>query len=384
MATKAPGTGAHALNPEKIMSRRMTVAAVLVTLGCADPGAVTSPDRGASFVQAPAACSAGQGQQFIDAGEYKKAIQEFSCLIQLDPTAVEGYRGRIEARLLLGEFAEAQRDYTQLTAFAEPLHPDAYQTITAGYSARLAIDPDAVAALTGLSFAHWYFFNYPATMHTISHLLDVEPDNLYGTLFQGSSRVLMGTKRAEGAADLERAIQLDPSSPDVRFIVADAYTYGSLPDLQRAFLEATIALQGGLNTARVRAIRGAAYNAFGNTPAAAAEIAIHFDLVTTELVGTSPLTAGSSKTVALVPGRSYEIPLPVTAGQTVSVATSSKDYWDTILVLLAPDGTPVLGADDTKGYMAGFDWVAPGGGTYKMRVTFFESVNTGDLLVSRK
>lgn len=367
------------------MSRKLTVAAVLVTLGCADPGAVTSPDAAPSFVLGnPAACSAGQGQQFIDAGDYTKAIKEFTCLIDLDPTAVEGYRGRIEAQLLLGEFAEAQRTYTRLTAFAEPVHPDAYQTIVAGYQARLALAPDAIVALTGLSFAHWYFFNYPATMHTISRLLDVESDNLYGNLFQGSSRLLHGTKRAEGVADLEKAIQLNPSSPDVRFIVADAYTYGYLPDAQRAFFEATNALQGGLNTPRVRAIRGASYNAFGNVPAAAAEIAIHFDLVTTELVATSPLTAGSTKTIGLVPGRAYEIPLPVTAGQTVAVATSSKDYWDTILVLLAPDGTPVLGADDTKGYFAGFEWVAPAGGTYKMRVAFFESVNTGDLLVTRK
>jgi hypothetical protein len=264
------------------------------------------------------------------------------------------------------------------------VHPDAYQTIVAGYDARLALAPDAIPALTGKSFAHWYFFNYPATMHTISHLLEVEPDDVYGNLFQGSSRVLHGTKRAEGAADLERAIQLDPSSPDVRFIIADAYTYGYLPDPQRAFIEATNALQGGLNTPRVRAIRGASYTAFGNVPAAAAEIAIHFDLVTTELVGTSALTPGTAKTLGVVPGRTYEIPLPVSAGQTVSVATSSKDYWDTILVLLAPNGTPVLGADDSKGYFAGFEWVAPAGGTYKLRVTFFESVNSGDLLVTWK
>ena len=365
------------------MSRRMTAVAVLLTFGCADPSAVTSPDAAASFVLGNS-CSAGQGQQFIDAGQYKKAIQEFTCLIDLDPTAVEGYRGRIEAQLLLGEFAEAQRTYTRLTAFAEPVHPDAYQMIVAGYNARLALAPDAISALTGLSFAHWYFFNYPATMHTISHLLVVEPGNLYGNLFQGSSRLLHGTRRAEGAADLEKAIQLDPSSPDVRFIIADAYTYGSLPDLQRAFIEATNALEGGLNTPRVRAIRGAAYNAFGNAPAAAAEIAIHFDLVTTELVGTTALTAGTAKSLGVVPGRTYEIPLPVSAGQTVAVATSSKDYWDTILVLLAPNGTPVLGADDDKGYFAGFEWVAPAGGTYKLRVTFFESVNSGDLLVTWK
>jgi hypothetical protein len=63
---------------------------------------------------------------------------------------------------------------------------------------------------------------------------------------------------------------------------------------------------------------------------------------------------------------------------------SSHDYWDTILLLLDPDGLPVLGSDDSWKYFAAFDWVAPASGTYEMRVTFFEGVITGGLRVSRK
>jgi hypothetical protein len=44
----------------------------------------------------------------------------------------------------------------------------------------------------------------------------------------------------------------------------------------------------------------------------------------------------------------------------------------------------VLGSDDSWKYFAAFDWIAPSSGTYRMRVTFFESVITGTLLVSRK
>jgi hypothetical protein len=44
-------------------------------------------------------CTAEQGQELIDAGQYKQTIREFTCVIDLDPTAVEGYRGRIEAEL---------------------------------------------------------------------------------------------------------------------------------------------------------------------------------------------------------------------------------------------------------------------------------------------
>lgn len=33
--------------------------------------------------------------------------------------------------------------------------------------------------------------------------------------------------------------------------------------------------------------------------------------------------------------------------------------------------------------MGTFDWVAPTAGTYRLRVTSFESINTGDLIVTR-
>jgi tetratricopeptide (TPR) repeat protein len=369
------------------MLRKMIAAAVVMTtISCADPDAVTSPEAAGPPVRTAnvASCTAEQGQQFIDAAEYSKAIQKFTCVIDLDPTAVEGYRGRIEAELMLGLFSDAVRDYARVTAFVEPVHPDYVQTIVAGYAARLDVAPDAIPALAGLSFAHWWDFNYPAAMHVADDLLAVQPDDVYGNLFRGSSRVLQGTKRAEGAADLEHAIELAPTSPDVRFIVADAYTYGSLPDPERAFDEASFALEGGLDTPRIHAILAASYLAFGNQAAAAVEIDSHIDLVTTELVGTTPLAAGGSRSLGLVPGRTHAIPLVVAAGETVSIATSSKDFWDTILVLLAPDGTPVLGSDDYKGYFAGFVWVAPAAGTYELRVTSFEGVSTGELLVARK
>ena len=97
-----------------------------------------------------------------------------------------------------------------------------------------------------------------------------------------------------------------------------------------------------------------------------------------------PLAARSSLTLSFVPGRTYEVPLPVTAGETISIATSSHDYWDSIAVLLAPDWSPVIGSDDDAGYHAAFDYTAAATGTYRLRVGFFESVITGALTVTRR
>jgi hypothetical protein len=330
-----------------------------------------------------ATCSVEQGQQLIDAGLYTRAIREFSCVIDAQPTGVAGYRGRIEAELMVGRFSDAVLDGVQLNRIVVPVHPDAAATIYAEYSARLASAPNNLVALTGLGFARWWFFDYPGAIRVLDDLLAVRPDDVFGNLFRGSSRLLKGSSRAAGAADLEYAIALAPNSPDVHFLVADAYTYGALADPARAFEEASIALAGGLDTPRVHAMLAAAYNAFGNTQQAAIEIKKHLDLVTTELVLTAPLVAGTSMTLDLVGGRTFEIPVAVIAGQPLAVATKMPDYWDTILVVLAPNGTPVIGADDTFKYLAALEWVPAVSGTYRMRVTSFEAVSTGELVVSR-
>jgi len=191
-----------------------------------------------------------------------------------------------------------------------------------------------------------------------------------------------GISKPKGIADLDQAIQLAPSNPHVRFIVADAYTYG-IPDPQRAFDEASLALDWGLDTPRIHAILAVSYAAFGDHATAATEIATSISLVTTELVPTAPLAPGDSVSLDLAPGRVYAIPIEAAQGETVSITTSSTDFWDSIAVLVGPDGTPLVGADDVNGYMAAFDWVAPQTATYTLQVTSFEAVSTGTLIVGR-
>lgn len=350
--------------------RHVAFATALLVLG------PTSPAR------AQQACTVEGGQNEIDQGRYKAAVKEFSCVIEAQAAEVEGYRGRIEARLMLGLYSEAMRDYGRVAVSVLPVHPDAASTILAGYGARLTADPQSITALTGASFARWWLFDYAQATNLLNQLLSVRPDDAYGNLFRGSSRLLRGPANA-GVADLERGIALAPGSPDVHWIAGDAYTYG-LSNPQRAFAEATLALDGGLDTPRVHAILASSYVAFGDRLAAAVHIKRHFDLVTTEVVFAPPMLAGGSQAVAIAPGRVVEIPIPATVGETIAIATSSRDYFDTVAVLLAPDGTVVSGGDDDKGYFAAFEWPAAHTATYRLRVTFFEALNSGLLLVSRK
>jgi tetratricopeptide (TPR) repeat protein len=335
----------------------------------------------ASAARAQSACSVDAGQSLIDQGSYKQAVKAFTCVINAQPTDVDGYRGRIEAQLLLGLYADAFRDYSRITAFVLPVDPDAESAILAEYGERLAADPDSVSALTGASFINWCLFAYAQATHLLNDLLSLRPDDVYGNLFRGSSRLLRGATNA-GVADIEHALELEADNPHLHYIVADAYTYG-LPDPERAFDHAMLALDGGLDTPRVHAILAASYFAFGDLAAATAHIKRHFDLVTAEVVQAPSLLAGTLD-VTLAPGRVVEIPVPAIAGHLITIATSSHDYWDTIAVLLAPDGTAVTASDDANSYFAAFSWPAAQTAVYRLRVTFFESVNSGVIRVTRK
>jgi hypothetical protein len=299
------------------------------------------------------------------------------------PAALREYLRRAERALRRGRFSDAYAAYYRgITAHVLPVHRDVAETIYSGYASRLANRSPSKADLADAAFAHWAFSDYAGAVALLDKLLEHDPANLFATLFRGSSLVLGGLDHRRGLADLERAIALDPDSPDVRYVVADAYTYGA-PNADRAFLEATLAFSRGLRTPRVHAILAFGRLARGEDRPAAAHIAAHIELVTTERLTAEPLAAGGSLSLDVVPGRVYHIPVPAVARTTISVSTSSDDFSDSIAVLLDPDGVPVAGSDDENESFAAIDCAAMVTGTFQLLATSFEAVDTGVLRVSR-
>src|SRR5215467_6874292 len=131
------------------------------------------------------ACTPEQVQILINAGQYADAVTEFTCVVNGQPTDVEGYRGRIEVEVLLGRYSDAVRDEQRIVAFVTPVHPDAENTILAEYSDRLAATPDDIATLTGASFSRWWFFQYASAIHLLNQIIALEPNNSYANLFRG-------------------------------------------------------------------------------------------------------------------------------------------------------------------------------------------------------
>lgn len=325
-----------------------------------------------------------KGQIRIEQNRFEEAIAIFTCVINANPLAIDGYRGRAEAKLMLGKFSDAFQDYTRLNAVVVPVHPDAFEIILDRYESRLARFPNSRSARTGAAFAKWVTFDYEGALPHLDSLLASDSTNVFANVFRGSVRLFIGEDVSGGEEDLENAIQLAPQSADVQFIVADAYTY-AYPDQQIAFAAATQALQWGLDTPRVNAILASWNFAMGNVAAGSQNIRRHIDLVTTETVAEIPLGNGGEALLDFVAWRTYDIPIATTAGQTVSIRTSSPDdtIFDSIMVLVDSNGTPVYGNDDFTDFYAGFDWEAPDTATYHLLVATFEGASTGQLLVTR-
>jgi hypothetical protein len=325
-----------------------------------------------------------RAQKLIDAGKYKQAVQAFADIIAQNPTDADGYRGRAEALLMLDRYADALSCYSQLVAFVLPSKPNAVNDVFASYDARLAKKPKDLPSLTGACFIHWWSYDSQVAADLANSIVLRHPKSVFGRLFRGSSNLFAGNDPAPAIHDLNAAIKLAPCNPHVRFVVSDAYTY-ALPDPNEAFAQAMLALMDGIDTPRIHAILASAYFAFGDNTNAANELLVHFDLVTNEVVNSAPLAIATDVTLNLLPGRTFSIPVSVGADEVLSIVTSSPtgEISDSIAVLLAPDGTPVIGNDDYNGFYAGFEWTAPSAGNYELLVTSFESIGTGLLMVTR-
>src|SRR5215470_3409766 len=82
----------------------LVVLTLMFALGAAGYAKTVEAEPGA-YSAAP--CTPERGQDFINEGRYEQAVREFTCVINAQPTEVEGYRGRIEAELLLGRYSDA-------------------------------------------------------------------------------------------------------------------------------------------------------------------------------------------------------------------------------------------------------------------------------------
>ncbi len=323
------------------------------------------------------------GQALLKAADYENAIADFTCAIEADKLNIGAYRGRIEALLLAGIYSEALRNYTEIAIHVIPETPNAVEQIIDAYRTTLDSDPENIILLTGYSFALWWVSDYEAALIEIEKILAVEPDNFYALMFHGSTSFFLEDFET-GERDFARVLELVPENADIHFVLADAYTY-AVGDMEKALEHGLLASELGLDTARLNAILGTAYFYLGDEATAIPYFARHIERATVETIEQADLEKEQAITLNMIPGQTYRFLVEVAADETLKISTTSDtDAVDTIMVLLAADGTLVTGNDDSVELNAGFEKVIEEVGIYTLLLSSFEGAGTGEVNIIRQ
>ena len=252
-----------------------------------------------------------------------------------------GLPRRIEAQLLLGQYSNSFRTYARVTAVVTPVHPDAQSIILAGYAARLETAPNDIASAHGRELCSLGVLRLPGSHHCLDHLLDVEPTIHYGLPV---SRLEPAAQRPRGERRRCRSRLRSRSRPKV----PTCDTSWPTPTPTACSIRSVLSPKP-----RSRSKPGStrpAFTRFSAAPIPRFETWRPQRPTSTDTSGSSPRSCcrqphfpRASVDLDLPPGQTYDLPLVVSAGEKVSIVTSSHDYWDTILILLGLDGSPAYG-----------------------------------------
>jgi tetratricopeptide (TPR) repeat protein len=331
-------------------------------------------------------------EDLLTEGAYEDALIGFSCALEQNPLNLDAHRGLIEVLLLTGAYSDAMLAYAAIKVQVIPSISDAMQQILDYYETSLESQPDNIHLLTGYSFAEWYNFNPETAMLHLEHILELEPNNLYGLVVRGNNHFFMNEQEA-GEADFASALELVPESADVYFMMADGYLYG-LGNLELALEAVSRAAELGLDTPRTDAIFATCYFYLGEIDRSLPYYASHIQRTTLETIEGESLNSGQEMTIYIMPGQSYLIPVEASTDETLIITVSSAildtgemgvyNEVDSIMLLLDPDGEIVTGNDDNEGLNAGFEYSVSEAGTYTLLLGTFEGAGLGEIVLSRQ
>jgi eukaryotic-like serine/threonine-protein kinase len=143
--------------------------------------------------------------QFTEDG-FNKGIGYFNQAVALDPDYALAYVG-------LGYAYDVAADFFIPPAESTPKAKEAV-------SKAIELDdtlPEAHAEMGGIHF--WFDWDWPAAAREFGHALELNPDYAYAHALRGMYLVSTG-QIDEGISEGERAVRLDPLSPETNFVLA--------------------------------------------------------------------------------------------------------------------------------------------------------------------
>lgn len=295
------------------------LAALLIVLGTL---AATAPAFAQSSPTVPigiAGEALSRGGDAADAGDFERAVLDFSLFILLNPTDARGYYMRGLSYYYMDDVDSAVTDMTSALRYSEAL-PELHASVLATRSEFYAMRGENAAAVGDLDA-----------------LIAIRPSS--EAYFQRGILRLATAAFEQAVADIDEAID--------RATDADPLLY-----LYRAYA------QDGLQ----------------NTAAAASDYLEWVNRIGGQTSDEEPLESGGALTLQMAQSLVYHIPFSAKRGAEINVlARNVGGDINPLVVILAPDGTPLVANDDaragrdTNALVSGYE--APESGDYHLLVT---------------
>lgn len=311
-----------------------------------------------------------RGWSYFNLEDYDNALADFNSAINYDPNLAYAYNNRGLVYQLRGDLRNAASDFERAIALglepaswaqynlglvelvearnASAMLPDAApETVTTTTDTSADVNTLLSQGLTAHNMGEW-----SSTVTFMTEALTLDANNSTAFYLRGRAYIALDNFDA-ALGDFERLVEL-------------AEAGASYPSREYAYWERAVAHAetGDFAAARADMERAAQIdprhvnNFIGNGTIAALE----GDMATagaaflslmerweSERVEAERMTIGTTSTIEMTNRRVVSIPFRAEAGDTLTIVAASTQA-DPVIVLLAPDGTPIAG-DDDSGFM---------------------------------
>jgi tetratricopeptide (TPR) repeat protein len=328
-----------------------------------------------------------RGQQSFDAGDYQKAVQDYSLFILLNPTFGEAYHLRGLAYAGLNDLDLALADLNEALDFPQSsdqltgqiysdraliyLQQNDAESALKDLEASITAAPDLPNAYSQRARLYLLTGQYQDAVKDYDKLIELAPDYSPGYAGRALANTRLGNAD-EAVSDYDHFIELEPNN-------AGAYSERAILKLGQAKYDAALvdmnaAIKLQPDDPSFYLQRGIVDLALNEQPAAAADYLAWIRKQETRSVDGDPLQPGESQVLVMQQGLSYELPFEANAGQKVTLTASARENskTDPLIVLLDPNSTPILVSDDSGSgsYDSAIkDFVIPANGTYTLVVS---------------
>lgn len=335
------------------------------------------------------------------AGDYDKAIVDYTLFLLLNPTFSQGYFSRGLNYDLAGERNLAIQDLTRALDYTSPspeytasiyfnranlyLNQNDFNAALADLNASVEAYPEGADSRLVRARLLSLQQRYDDALDDYDTLIELQPDSAINYVERGFIRAQLGEINA-ALDDYTHAIELNPQDP--QFYVERAMLYNVIRNFDSALDDISSAIELNPRNSGFYLMRGSVNTVADNRVEAASDY-LQWMLLnrTREFTASSAVTNDQAFVVEMRPGYMYSIPLMAMAGQEVSVTTSSLSQTplDPLLVILDVNGEPLVADDDSAGNLdaAITDYALPEEGEYTLIISHAAGIedNPGDIRV---